>query len=34
MFNNLPRAADAWRFSQLVHREAGTRSTQVDARPD
>jgi uncharacterized protein YecE (DUF72 family) len=33
MFNNLPRAADAWRFSQLMHREAGARSTQVDTSP-
>ena len=35
MFNNLPRAADAWRFSQLVRRDAGARSTQAltDRRP-
>jgi uncharacterized protein YecE (DUF72 family) len=34
MFNNLPRAADAWRFSQLVRRDAGAaRSMPVDARP-
>jgi uncharacterized protein YecE (DUF72 family) len=24
MFNNLPRAADAWRFSRLLCRDAGT----------
>jgi uncharacterized protein YecE (DUF72 family) len=24
MFNNLPRAADAWRFSQLVHQDAAS----------
>jgi hypothetical protein len=23
MFNNLPRAADAWRFSELVRRDEG-----------
>jgi uncharacterized protein YecE (DUF72 family) len=32
MFNNLPRADDAWRFSQLVRRDVGAgRSTPVDA---
>ncbi len=35
MFNNLPRAADAWRFSQLVRRDARAgRSAPVDACPD
>ena len=35
MFNNLPRAADAWRFSRLVRRDVGAaRSTSVDAGPD
>jgi uncharacterized protein YecE (DUF72 family) len=34
MFNNLPRAADAWRFSQLVHRDEGARSRPVQAGAD
>ncbi len=34
MFNNLPRAADAWRFSQVMRRDTGAaQSTPVDAGP-
>ncbi|GAA4964798.1 DUF72 domain-containing protein [Actinoplanes utahensis] len=34
MFNNLPRAADAWRFSQSLRRDAGVdRPPPVDAGP-
>ncbi|HYN95145.1 MAG TPA: DUF72 domain-containing protein [Pilimelia sp.] len=35
MFNNLPRAADAWRFSQLMRGADGAaRSAPADAGPD
>jgi hypothetical protein len=34
MFNNLPRAADAWRFTQVMRRDTGAaQSTPVDAGP-
>jgi uncharacterized protein YecE (DUF72 family) len=34
MFNNMPRAADAWRFHQLVRPDAGAgEPTPADARP-